>query len=126
MDTVLRPIPDYAYPSSTTHPMIRRSTIEANNFQLKSITLQLLQGVQFIGLPHVDSNAYILNSLEVCDIVKYNGVSDDSISLRLFPFSSKDKAKHWLTIEPLDLSPRGMSSSINFSLGSFSQPRQLS
>ena len=38
----------------------------------------------------------------MCDIVKYNGVSDDAIHLRLFPFYLKDKAKHWLTTEPLD------------------------
>ena len=57
--------------------------------------------MQFTGLPHEDPNAHILNFLEVCD-VKYNGVSDDVIRLRLFPFSLKDKAKHWLTIEPPD------------------------
>ena len=32
--------------------------------------------------------------------MKYNGVSDDAIRLRLFPFSLKDKAKHWLISEP--------------------------
>ena len=35
-------------------------------------------------------------------MVKYNGVSDDVIRLRLFPFSLKDKAKQWLTTEPPD------------------------
>ena len=93
-DNVLRPIRDYARSPSTTHLVIRRPTIQANNFELKSITLQLLQGVQFTGLSHEDPNAYILNFLEVCDMVKYNGVSDDAIRLRLFPFSLKDKAKH--------------------------------
>ena len=32
--------------------------------------------------------------------MKYNGVSDDAIRLRLFPFSLKEKAKHWLISEP--------------------------
>ena len=45
LDNVLRPIRDYARPLSTTQPMIRRPSIQANNFELKSITLQLLQGV---------------------------------------------------------------------------------
>ena len=35
-------------------------------------------------------------------MVKYNGVSDDSIRLRLFLFSLKDNAKHWLNLEPPD------------------------
>ena len=34
--------------------------------------------------------------------MKYNGVFDDAIHLRLFPLYLKDKAKHWLTIEPPD------------------------
>ena len=73
-----------------------------NNFELKSITLHLLQGIQFHRLAHEDPNAHILNFLEVCDTVKYNGVSGDAIWLRLFPFSLRDKAKHWLISEPLD------------------------
>ena len=32
--------------------------------------------------------------------VKYNGVNDDVIRLWLFPFSLKDKAKHWLNSKP--------------------------
>ena len=81
LDNILRPIRDYACPPSITQPVIRRPTIQANNFELKSITLQLLQGIQFNGLPHEDPNAHILNFLEVCDTVKYNGVSDDAIRL---------------------------------------------
>ena len=38
----------------------------------------------------------------MCDIVKYNRVRDDVIRLRLFPFSLKDKAKHWLILELSD------------------------
>ena len=100
MDNVLRPIRDYARLPSNTRPVIRRPTIQANNIELKSITLQLLQEVQFTGLPHEDPNAHILNFLEVCDTVNYNGVSDDAIYLQLFPFLLKDKAKHWLTTDP--------------------------
>ena len=74
--------------------MIRRPVIQANNFKLKSITLQLLQGIQFHRLAHEDPNAHILNFLEVCDTVKYNGVSDNAIRLRLFSFSLNVKAKN--------------------------------
>ena len=38
----------------------------------------------------------------MCDAVKYNGVNDESIRFRLIPFSLKEKAKHWLILEPLD------------------------
>ena len=94
MDNMLPPIIDYGCPSSVTPPMIRRPAIQYNNFKLKSITLLLLQGIQFHGLTHEDPNAHILNFLEVCDIVKYKGVSNDAIWLRLFQFSLKDEGKH--------------------------------
>ena len=55
-----------------------------------------------MGLTNEDPNTYVSNFLEVCDTVKYNGVSDDAICLRLFPFSLKDKAKHWIKLEPPD------------------------
>ena len=47
-----------------------------------------------MGMLHEDPNAHISNFLEVCDTVKYNGISDDFIRLSLFPFSLKNKATH--------------------------------
>ncbi|XP_020272344.1 uncharacterized protein LOC109847526 [Asparagus officinalis] len=38
--------------------------------------------------------------LEYCDTLKMNGVSDDAIKLRLFPFSLRDKARAWLQSLP--------------------------
>ena len=81
MDNLVPPVRDYGHPSAATPPVIKRPVIQANNFELKSITLQLLQGIQFHGLAHEDPNAQILNFLEVCDIVKCDGVSDDAIRL---------------------------------------------
>ena len=102
MDTILPPIRGYGRPFTVTPPVIRRPTIQENNFELKPITLQLLQGIQFHGLAQEDLNAHILNFLEECDTVKYNRVSNDAIRLRLFPFSLKEKAKHWLISASLD------------------------
>ena len=45
MDNLLPPIRDYGRPSALTPPVIRRPAIQVNNFELKSITLQLLQGI---------------------------------------------------------------------------------
>ena len=39
MDNLLPPIRDYGRPSTVTPPMIRKPTSQANNFELKSITL---------------------------------------------------------------------------------------
>ena len=45
MDNLLPPIRDYGRPSAVTPLMIRRPAIQENSFELKSITLQLLQGI---------------------------------------------------------------------------------
>ena len=36
---------------------------------------------------------HILKFLEICGMVKYNGVTDDAIRFRLFPFSLMDNTK---------------------------------
>ena len=72
MDTILITIRDYALSSFVTPLVIKRPMNQANNFELKTINFQLLQGIQFHGLTHEDLNAHILNLLKVCDMVKYN------------------------------------------------------
>ena len=76
---------------------IRRPAIQANNFEIKLAIIQMIQQtVQFGGLSQEDTNVHIANFLEICDTFKHNGVRDDAIRLRLFPFSLRDKAKVWL------------------------------
>ncbi|XP_017984334.1 PREDICTED: uncharacterized protein LOC108663627 [Theobroma cacao] len=56
--------------------------------------------IQFEGLPNDDLNAHISKFLEICDTFKHNGVIDDAIHLRLFPFSLRDKVEVWLNAIP--------------------------
>ena len=57
---------------------IIRPTIKANNFEIKSALLQMLQStIQFYGMLNEDPNNHIVNFLEICDIFKYNGMSSD-------------------------------------------------
>ena len=45
---------------------------------------------------------HLTNFIEICDMIKYNGVTDEAIRLRLFLLSLGDRAKHWLTSQPQD------------------------
>ncbi|KAH9686774.1 hypothetical protein KPL70_014506 [Citrus sinensis] len=97
-----RPLRDYSVPtvngarSSIAHP-----AVQANNFEIKPAIIQMIQtSVQFAGMPNDDPNTHIANFLEICDTFKQNGVSDNAIRLRLFPFSLRDKAKEWLNSHP--------------------------
>ncbi len=92
-----RSIRDYAAPRRVGDlSCIRRPPIESTNFEIKPITISLLNNVQFGGLVNEDPNLHISSFLEVCELFRHNGVSDDAVRLRLFPFTLRDKAKGWL------------------------------
>ena len=91
-----RALKDYSIPDVGISS-IQRPPIQANNFEIKPAIIQMIQNsVQFGGLPNDDPNLHIANFLEICDTFKHNGVTDDAIRLRLFPFSLNSKAKAWL------------------------------
>ena len=93
---------EFALLPTVVQTAIRRPPIQANNFELKSVTLQMLQNILCHGLPHENPNMHLTNFLEVCDTIKYNGVTEEALRLRLFLLSLGDRAKHWLTSQPPD------------------------
>ena len=89
-------------PPTVVQSAIRRPSIQANKFNLKGVTLQMLHNIQFHGLPSENPNAHLTSFIEVCDTVKYNGVIEEALRLHLFPLSLSDRDKHWLTSQPPD------------------------
>jgi len=79
---------DYSKPHLTgAESSIVRPAIAANNFELKPNIIQMIQQfVQIDSLQDEDPNTHIANFLEFCDTFKINGVSNDAIRLRYFPF----------------------------------------
>lgn len=81
---------------------IRRPFMQANNFGIKSMMIQIIQSIiQFSGYIQNDLNTHICNFLELGDTFKINWVLNDTIKLRLFPLSLCDKAKGWLHSLPM-------------------------
>ena len=93
---------EFALPSTDVQLAIRRPPIQANNFELNGVTLQMLHNIQFHGFPRENPNAHLTSFTEVCDTVKYNGVIEEALKLCLFQLSLSDRAKHWLTSQPPD------------------------
>ncbi|XP_020262408.1 uncharacterized protein LOC109838369 [Asparagus officinalis] len=88
---------DFAAPNAQgTQSSITRPNVEANNFELKPSLLSMVQQNQFGGGATEDPNLHLSIFLEYCDTLKLNGVTNDAIRLRLFPFSLRDKARAWL------------------------------
>ena len=93
---------EFALPPTVVQSAIRPPPIQVNNFELQGVTLQMLHNIQFHGLPSENSSAHLTSFIEVCDTVKYNGVTEEALRLRLFPLSLRDWAKHWLISQPPD------------------------
>ena len=91
---------EFALPPIVIQTAIRRPPIQANNFELKSVTLHMLQNIIFHGLPNENLNMHLTNFIKVCDTVMYNRVTEEALRLRFFPLSLGDRAKHWLTSQP--------------------------
>ncbi|KAL5541254.1 hypothetical protein UlMin_042476 [Ulmus minor] len=64
---------------------------------------QMLQTAgQFSGLATEDPHLHLRLFMEVADAFKINGVTDDILKLKLFPYSLRDRARAWLNSLPSD------------------------
>jgi len=75
---------------------IARPNVDAHKFELKPAYISMVQQSQFGGTPLEDSSLHLSVFLEVCIMLKLNGVFTDAIQLHLFPFSLRDRARAWL------------------------------
>jgi hypothetical protein len=66
----------------------------ATHFDLKPNVIQILH--TFNGLENEDPYAHVKEFLERCNTFKFQNFSNESVRLRLFPFSLHGKAKAWL------------------------------
>ncbi|KAM6568680.1 hypothetical protein CsatB_016665 [Cannabis sativa] len=103
-DDRARAIREYAAPMfNELNPGIVRPEIQAPHFELKPVMFQMLQTVgQFGGSPTEDPHLHIRSFLEVSDSFKLQGVSEEALRLKLFPFSLRDRARAWLNTLPPD------------------------
>ncbi|XP_062114415.1 uncharacterized protein LOC133825500 [Humulus lupulus] len=103
-DDRARAIREYAAPMfNELNPGIVRPEIQAPQFELKPVMFQMLQTVgQFSGMPTEDPHLHLRSFLEVSDFFKLQGVSEEALRLKLFPFSLRDRARSWLNTLPPD------------------------
>ena len=86
---------DYSAPVQFNAPScIVLPATTASHFELKPGVIQLLPS--FYGLDKEDPYHHVKEFLDICSTFRFQNFSDESIRLRLFPFSLKDKAKAWL------------------------------
>jgi hypothetical protein len=92
---IIRPLREYFMPNTYTPACcIARLDVGANHFEIKASVIQMLPS--FYGLSNEDPYRHLDEFLKICSTVRINNFGDDAMRLTLFPFSLKDKAKHWL------------------------------
>ncbi|KAL4318019.1 hypothetical protein GQ457_18G015940 [Hibiscus cannabinus] len=78
-------------------PSIITPKIQAAQFELKPVMFTMLDFIgQFGGLPHEDARQHVRAFLEVCSYFHQQGVHEDVLKLKLFPYSLRDRARMWL------------------------------
>ena len=55
---------------------------------------------KFSGTPNEDAASHLNTFVELCDIQKKKDVDNNVVKLKLFLFSSRDRAKNWFSSLP--------------------------
>nr|GEX97437.1 reverse transcriptase domain-containing protein [Tanacetum cinerariifolium] len=74
--------------------------ILAENLEIKTNLLQLVQANKFHGRENDNPHTHISNFKRMTATLKYRDVPNDAIKLMLFPYSLEDKARIWYEKEP--------------------------
>ncbi|KAL4297714.1 hypothetical protein GQ457_12G015820 [Hibiscus cannabinus] len=79
------------------NPAVTIPEFESEHFELKPVMFNMLNTLgQFGGSPAENARQHLKSFLEICNLFKIHGVSNDVLKLKLSPYSLRDKAKAWL------------------------------
>ncbi|KAL4323802.1 hypothetical protein GQ457_11G023210 [Hibiscus cannabinus] len=97
-----RSIRDHLLPDlGNLNPGIVTPEIQAAQFELKPVMFNMLNSIgQFGGSPHEDARQHLRSFIEVCDSFRQQGVHEDILRLKLFPYSLRDRARLWFNSIP--------------------------
>jgi hypothetical protein len=80
--------------ATSSHSCIVLPPTNATHFDLKPHVIQLLPS--FYGLDHENPYSHVKKFKDICATFKFQNFSEESVHLRLFPFSFHDRARAWL------------------------------
>jgi hypothetical protein len=88
----------------STHSCIVLPPTNATHYDLKPHVIQMLPS--FYGLDHENPYSHVKKFRSITVTTKFQNFSEESVNLRLFPFSLHDRATEWLD----SLAPRSITS----------------
>ncbi|GJS75754.1 reverse transcriptase domain-containing protein [Tanacetum coccineum] len=74
--------------------------INADNFEIKTNLLQLVQASPFHGFERENPHTHINNFIRITSTLKFRDVPNDVIKLMMFPYSLEGAARVWYNKEP--------------------------
>jgi hypothetical protein len=94
----------FAPTAVSTHSCIVLPLTNATHYDLKPHVIQMLPS--FYGLDHENPYSHVKKFRSITVTTKFQNFSEESVNLRLFPFSLHDRATEWLD----SLAPRSITS----------------
>jgi hypothetical protein len=84
----------FAPTAVSSHLCIVLPPTNATHYDLKPHVIQMLPS--FYGLDHGSLYSHVKKFKNICATIKFQNFSEESVHLRLFPFSLHDRATEWL------------------------------
>jgi hypothetical protein len=82
---------DYYLPP--TPSCLRLPDVMTAHYEIKPSTIQSLPS--FLGLSNENPYNFLIEFQTIYSTIKMVGITEDTLRMRLFPFSLKEKVKHW-------------------------------
>jgi hypothetical protein len=84
----------FAPTAVSSHSCIVLPPTNATHYDLKPHVIQMLPS--FYGLDHENPYSHVKKFKNICATTKFQNFFEESVHLRLFPFSLHDRATEWL------------------------------
>ncbi|KAJ9555511.1 hypothetical protein OSB04_010125 [Centaurea solstitialis] len=91
-----RTLKDFVQPRFSSTSSIAMPTSTAHNYEIKTSLINFVMMDRFSGLPMENPSKHLNSFIEKCSTLRINGLDEEAIRLKLFPFSLKDGVKEWL------------------------------
>ncbi|XP_026378586.1 uncharacterized protein LOC113273028 [Papaver somniferum] len=96
---------EYMYPTRESQPSCIILPADAGQFELKASTIHMFP--MFRGVNAENPYHHVRDFEDICGTLRFDQMPKESLKLRLFPFSLKEKAKSWLNaLQPQSIGTR--------------------
>jgi len=88
-----RPTGTHLEPPKSSNPII------ASSFEIDPKYIEFVQKQPFSGEGKENSYTHLREFYRVCDLLRIEGMSDETLKWKVFPFSLTGKARHWYKLK---------------------------